>query len=99
MLLVKIGCRLKSVLLLCNNIIPVINVRDVEIILGPVVRRTKNHFLQYSFSGLCHLDVEIVITDHTEQEAIAINAIVSHHLFYSDFPGTSALVRDILNEI
>jgi hypothetical protein len=36
--------------------------------------------------------VKVIVTDEAEEDAIAVYAIVPHHLFHCNLPGTGALV-------
>ena len=82
-----------------GQIIPVIYIADVEIVLRTVVGWSQDNFLQQSFARLCHLDVEVVVTDKSEENAVAISAPVPHHLFHGNLPGTGALVNDELYKV
>ena len=82
-----------------GQILPVIHIADVEIVLRSVVRRSQNDFLQQGPAGLRHFDVEVVVTDKAEENAVAICAPVSHHLFHGNFPSVAALVDDILYKV
>ena len=45
------------------------------------------------------LDIQIVITDLAEEDAIAIDAIVPHHLLDGNLPGARALLHYVLYKI
>jgi hypothetical protein len=45
------------------------------------------------------LDKQVIIADKAEKDAIAIDAVVPHHLLDTDIPRARALVDDVLNEI
>ena len=74
-----------------GQIIPVIHISYVEIVLRTVVGWSQDNFLQQSFARLCNLDVEVVVTDKAEENAVAISAPVPHHLFHGNLPGAGAL--------
>ena len=83
----------------CCQVLPVIHIADVEIVLGAVIRRPRDYFFQYSPARLRHLHVEIVVAYKTEENAVAVDALVSHHLFHGNFTSAGALVDDILYEV
>ena len=91
-----LGERWKGRLNQSCQIVPVIHILDKEIVLGSDIRRAKNHFLQQSFAGLRHLDIEVVVTDQAEKDTVAVNAIIPHHLLHDNLPGAGALVHDEL---
>ena len=43
--------------------------------------------------------VEAVVADEAEDDAVAINAVVAEHLFHRNLARTSTLVGDVLNEV
>ena len=51
----------------CSQIIPVIHIADVEVVLGTVIRRTKDDFLQEGAPGLRHLYIEVVVASFSRQ--------------------------------
>ena len=82
-----------------DQVIPVIHIADVEIVFGAVIRRAKDDFFQQSLPGFRYLEIEVIVADQAEQDTIAIDALVSHHLLDSDFSSTSALVLDVLYKV
>ena len=82
-----------------GQIIPVIHFADVEIVLRTAVGWSQDNFLQQSFARLCNLDVEVIVTDKAEENAVAISAPVPHHLFHGNLPGAGALVDDELYKV
>jgi hypothetical protein len=66
---------------------------------GAGIRRPEYHFIQHGFAGFRHLDIQVIVADQAEQDTVAVDAIVPHHFFDGNLPGTGALVNNILNEI
>lgn len=81
------------------QIVPVIHVRDVEMVPGAGVGPLEHDFVQDRLAGIRHLDIQVVVADQAEQDTVAVNAIVPHHLFDGNLPGAGTLVNDELNEI
>ena len=55
--------------------------------------------LQQGLAGFCYLEIEIAVTNQTEQDTVAVDAIVPHHLLYGNLAGSRTLVGDVLNKI
>ena len=68
-------------------------------ILRTVIRGSEDDFFQQCPARLRHLDIEIVVADEPEQDAVAIDAPVPHHFLHGNLTGSGALVRNILNKI
>ena len=83
----------------CGKGVTVVYIGDVEIVFGSVVWRPKDDFLQKGPAGLRYLDIQVIVADQAEQDTIAVNALVSHHLFRGNISGAGALVYDVLNEV
>ena len=47
---------------------------------GAGIGRPEDDFIQDGLAGIGLLYIQVVVADKTEQDAIAIDAIVSHHL-------------------
>ena len=81
------------------QIIAVIHVADIEIVPGAFVGLPEHDFLQNGLAGLRHLDIKVVVAKEAEQDPVAVEAIVAHHLPDGYRTGTGALVDDKLYEI
>ena len=62
-------------------------------------RRLQDGFLQDKPAWLRHLHEEVVVADEAEENAVAVDAIVSHHFLHGYLTGTGALVDDVLDEV
>ena len=82
-----------------GEVVTVIDVGDVEMILGPFVRRLHVDGTQQRTDGLCGFQIEAIVADESENLSVAINAIVAKHLLGDDLASPSALVSDILNKV
>ena len=81
------------------QVIPVIDIADIKIVLGALIRLPELDFFEDGFPGLCHLDIEIIVADETEQDSVAVDALVPHHLSDRDVTGARALVDNELYKI
>lgn len=79
-----------------RQVIPVIHIVDIEVVLGTVIRRPQDDFLQHSPARFCHLDEKVVITNEAEENAIAVGTVISHHLLHGYLTSVRALVYDVL---
>ena len=82
-----------------RQIIPVVHIFDEEIVFRAVVRRTRFDAAQQRAASLGWFQVEAVVADEAEDDAVAIDAVVAEHLFHGDLACTSTLVGDVLNEV
>ena len=56
-------------------------------------------FLQDNPGGFRHLHIEIIVADKAEKDAVAVDAIVSHHLFHGNLTSARTLVDDVLYKV
>ena len=82
-----------------GQIIPVIDIAHIEVVLGARIGLTQFDFFQDERTSVRHLDVEVVVADKAEQDAVAIDAVITHHFPHGNLPGAGALVHDIEDEI
>ena len=82
-----------------HQVVPVVHVCDVEIVFGSVIGRAKNDFFQQGPPGVGYLEIEFVVADEAEQDAITVDAIVPHHLFHGDITGAGTLVCYVLDKV
>ena len=82
-----------------RQVIPVIHIVDIEVVLGTVIRRPQDDFLQHSPARLRHLDEKVVITNEAEENAIAVGTVISHHLLHGYLTSVRALVYDVLYKV
>jgi hypothetical protein len=81
------------------QVIPVIDIADIEIVFGAFIGLPELDFLEDGFAGFGHLDIEIIVADEPEQDSVAVDAIVPHHLSDRDVTGARALVDNELYKI
>ena len=81
------------------QVIPVIDIADIEIVFGAFIGLPELDFFEDGFAGFRHLDIEIIVADETEQDSVAVDAIVPHHLSDRDVTGARALVDNELYKI
>ena len=82
-----------------RQIIAVVHVFDEEVVFRALVRWTHFNAAQQRAACLGRFQIEAVIADEAEDDAVAIDAVVTEHLFHGNFARTSALVGDVLNEV
>ena len=82
-----------------GQIVTVVDIRDVEIILCPFVRRTQIHHFQHFPTCLRRLQIETVVTDKSEYLSIAIDALIAKHFLGDNLPCPTTLVCDVLYKI
>ena len=83
----------------CRHIITVVHIFDEEVVFRAVVRRTHFDVAQQRAARLGRFQVETVVADEAEDDAVTIDAVVAEHLFHRDLARTRALVGDVLNEV
>ena len=83
----------------CRQIIAVVHIFDEEIVFCSVVRCTHLDAAQQRSACLGWFQVEAVVADEAEEDAVAVDAVIAEHLFHRNLARTRALVGDILNEI
>ena len=82
-----------------RQIISVVHIFNEEIVFRAVVRRTHLDAAQQRAASLGRFQVETVVANEAEDDAVAIDAVVAKHLFHRNLARTSALVGDVLNEV
>ena len=82
-----------------RQIFTVVDILYEKIVFCSLVRRTLDNMSQRCFTTFCGFYIQTVVADETEYLTVAIDAIVSEHLFDSDFAGIRTLVNDILNKV
>ena len=82
-----------------RQIIPVVHIFNEEIVFCAIVRGTHLNAAQQRAARLGRFQVETVVADEAEDDAVTIDAVVAEHLFHRDFARTSALIGDVLNEV
>ena len=82
-----------------RQIFTVVDVLYEKIVFCSLVRRTLDNMSQRCFTTFCGFNIQTVVADETEYLTVAIDAIVSEHLFDSDFAGIRTLINDILNKV
>ena len=83
----------------CRQIIAVVHIFDEEVVFRAVVRRTHFNAAQQRAACLSRFQVETIVANEAEDDAVAIDAVVSEHLFHGNLACTSTLVSDVLNEV
>ncbi len=63
------------------------------------IRRPEHDFIQNSLTCIRLLYIQVIVANQTEQNAVAVDAIVSHHLLHGNLTGAGALVHNELDEI
>ena len=82
-----------------GDIVAVVDIGNVEIVLRAFVGRSQFHTPKHCPPCIGGLQVEAVVADESEDDTIAIDAIVAKHLLHGDLAGTTTLVGDIFYEI
>ena len=82
-----------------RQIIPVVHIFNEEIVFCALVRRTHFDAAQQRAACLGRFQIEAVIADEAEDDAVAIDAVVAEHLFHRNLARTGTLVGDVLNEV
>ena len=82
-----------------GEVVAIVNVSDVEMILGAFVRRPHVDGAQQRTDGLRGFQIETIVADESENLSVAIDAIVAKHLLGDDLACPSALVGDILYKV
>ena len=72
----------------CCQVIPIINITDIEVVFRTVVRRSQDNILQDRPTGLSNFNIEVVVADETEENTVAISTIISHHFLDRYLPST-----------
>ena len=78
---------------------PFIHIADEVIVFGTLIRWLQDDFLQDNPGGFRHLHIEIIVADKAEKDAVAVDAIVSHHLFHGNLTSARTLVDDVLYKV
>ena len=66
---------------------------------GAGIRRPEDNFLQHGLTGICLFYIQVIVANQAEKNAVAVDAVVTHHFPYGYLPGASALVNYILYKI
>ena len=82
-----------------RDIVAVVDIGNVEIVLRAFVGRLQFHIPKHCPPGIGGLQVEAVVADESEDDTIAIDAIVAKHLLHGNLTGTTTLVGDIFYEV
>lgn len=82
-----------------RQIIAVVHVFDEEIVFRAVVRWTHFNAAQQRTASVGRFYVEAIVADEAEDDAVAVDAVVTEHLFHGNLACTSTLVGDVLNEV
>ena len=56
-------------------------------LLGSLLRRAHHQLFQLSRALRRGLDIQTVITNQTEQDPVAVDAVVSHHFLHGNITG------------
>ena len=81
------------------EVVAVVHIGDIEVVAGAGIGGTKDHFFEEGLAGVGDFDVEVVVADEAEEDAVAVDAVVTHHLFDGDFSSAGALVNYELDEV
>ena len=82
-----------------RQIIAVVHIFNEEIVFRAVVGRTHFDAAQQRATCFSRLQVEAVVADEAEDDAVAVDAVVAEHLFHANLARASALVGNVLNQI
>ena len=82
-----------------GKVMAVVNVCDVEIVLGAIVGWTKVDGAKQSTTCFGGFHEEVVVANQPENHSIAIDAIIPKHFLGYDFACTTTLVGYILYKV
>ena len=82
-----------------GEIVTVIDVSDIEIVLGPFVRWSHIDGAQQRTDSIRWLQIEAIVADKSEDLPVTINTIVAKHLLGNYLTCPRTLVSDILYKV
>ena len=85
--------------LLLIGAIAAIDIFNEEIVFCSVVGWAHIDIAKFGSASFCRFQIETIVANETEDDAVAIDAVIAKHLFDHDFASPFALVGDILYKI
>lgn len=82
-----------------GEIVAIIDISDIEIVLGPFIRWTHIDGAQQRTDGIRWLQIEAIVANKSEDLSVTINTVVAKHLLGNYLTCPRTLVGDILYKV